>query len=166
MMKMGFGLVLPLRIVQVVLSLVVLGLSGYVANWYNVDTLTQSPTQINFLIFAALWSIVSVIYLEVVTKFFPRAAHPWAALAFEGTNVLFFFAGFIALGVFLSQLLFCRGTVCAAAQADTAFSAFLFCTWGATVGLAARDMFKGGFRKPARGAGIAANNVAMKETMA
>lgn len=68
--------------------------------------------------------------------------------------------------MFLSQLLFCRGTVCAAAQADTAFSAFLFGTWGVTVGLAARDMFKGGFRKPARGAGIAANNVAMKETMA
>ena len=98
----------------------------------------------------------------------PVVAHPWAALAFEATNVLFFFAGFIALGVFLSQLLFCRGTVCAAAQADTAFSAFLFCVWGVTVTLAARDMFKGGFRRPgaASRAGIAPNNVAMKETMA
>ena len=97
-MKMGFGLVLPLRIVQVVLSLVVLGLSGYgtlslpwspvegkisrcgrwwtnrnaVAHWYNVDTLTASPTQINFLIFAGIWSILSVGYLELVTRFFPR----------------------------------------------------------------------------------------------
>ncbi|KAB5585979.1 membrane-associating domain-containing protein [Coniochaeta sp. 2T2.1] len=164
---MAFGLVLPLRIVQVVLSLVVLGLSGYVANWYNVDTLTSSPTQINFLIFAGLWSIVSVGYLELVTKFFPRASHPWAALAFEVSNTLFFFAGFIALGHFLSILLFCRGTVCAAAQADTAFAAFLFCTWGVTVFLAARDVFKTGFpRRSATAGNAAAQSVAMKETMA
>jgi hypothetical protein len=152
-----------------------------VANWYNVDTLTASPSPINFLIFASLWSIISVVYLEVVTKFFPRgmftplsnqethsntypAAHPYAALAFEFTNVTFFFSGFIALGVFLSQLLFCRGTVCAAAQADTAFSAFLFCTWGVTIFFAARDIMKAGFRKP-----IAAKmngGLPMKETMA
>lgn len=83
------------------------------------------------------------------------------------TNVIFFFSGFIALGVFLSQLLFCRGTVCAAAQADTAFSAFLFCTWGTTVFLVARETFKAGFRKsPGGQTGIGGGSVAMKETMA
>ena len=86
------------------------------------------------------------------------------------SNTLFFFAGFIALGHFLSILLFCRGTVCAAAQADTAFAAFLFCTWGVTVFFAARDMFKaGGFSRGGRSAtagNAAAQSVAMKETMA
>jgi hypothetical protein len=37
--------------------------------------------------------------------------------------MLFWFAGFIALAVFISNLLFCRGDVCRAAQAATVFGA-------------------------------------------
>jgi hypothetical protein len=86
-------------------------------------------------------------------------------LAFEVVNTLFFFAGFIALGVFLSRLLFCRGTVCASAQAATAFSAILFVLWGVTAGLTAREVFKAGFRRPnaASRAKIVPDNVSMKE---
>lgn len=152
---------LPIRAAQGVLALVVLGLSAYVANWYNVDTLTSSPSQINFLIFLSLYSIIAIAYLEVVPKVFPRAFHPYGALAMEFTNVLFWFAGFIALGVFLSKLLFCRGTVCGAAQADTVFSAFLFATWGASCALMGKDILKSGFRKPSPAVGPQ-----MKETMA
>jgi len=83
------------------------------------------------------------------------------ALAFEVSNVLFWFGGFIALGVFLSKLLFCRGSVCGAAQADTVFSALLFVIWGGSVALMAKDVFKSGFRKPA-----APKGPSMKETMA
>ena len=46
-----------------------------VANWYNVDTLTSSPSQINFLIFSALWSVISIVYLEVLPKFAPRGKY-------------------------------------------------------------------------------------------
>lgn len=68
---MKMNLILPIRAVQVVLSLVVIGLSAYVVSWYrNINTM--APAQISFLIFAALWSILSVVYLEVVTKFFPK----------------------------------------------------------------------------------------------
>ncbi|KAH8888194.1 hypothetical protein GQ53DRAFT_826353 [Thozetella sp. PMI_491] len=158
---MGFSFMLPLRATQGVLSLVVLGLSGYVANWYNVDTLTSSPSQVNFLIFAALWSMISIAYLELAPKFLPRASHPWVAIGMEASNVLFWFAGFIALAVFLSKLLFCRGTVCGAAQADTVFSAFLFVTWAATGALMGKDVLKSGFRKPSP-----AHVPQMKETMA
>ena len=90
------------------------------------------------------------------------ASHPWVSFGMELTNVLFWFAGFVALGVFLSRLLFCRGTVCAAAQADTVFSALLFATWGSTVALVAKDVFKSGF--PRRAAPAMAPP--MKETMA
>ena len=68
----AFGLVSILRIAQATFALVVLGLSGYVANWYNVDTVTSSPSQINFLIFASLWSMISIAYLEVVPRFAAR----------------------------------------------------------------------------------------------
>ncbi|OHF02424.1 hypothetical protein CORC01_02119 [Colletotrichum orchidophilum] len=142
------GLILPLRIVQGVLALVILGLSAFVANWYNMDTMTSSPSQINFLVFVPLWSFISIAYLELVPKFAPRASHPWGAVAFELLNVLFYFAGFIALAVFLSKLLFCRGTVCAAARADTVLAALEFSLWAGTSLLMIKDVFKTGFRKP------------------
>jgi len=63
---------------------------------------------------------------------------------------MFYFAGFVALAVFLSRLLFCRGMVCSAARADTAFASFSFALWAVTAGLKFRDLIKGGgFRKPA-----------------
>ncbi|EXF80165.1 hypothetical protein CaCOL14_000502 [Colletotrichum acutatum] len=142
------GLILPLRIVQGVLALVILGLSAFIANWYNMDTMTSSPSQVNFLVFVPLWSFISIAYLELVPKFAPRASHPWGAVAFELLNVLFYFAGFIALAVFLSKLLFCRGTVCAAARADTVLAAFEFALWAGTSLLMVKDVFKTGFRKP------------------
>lgn len=73
------------------------------------------------------------------------ASHPWAVVAVELLNVVFYFSGFIALAVFLSRLLFCRGAVCGAARADTVFGAFSFVLWGVTAGLMAKDMAKGGF---------------------
>jgi hypothetical protein len=69
-------------------------------------------------------------------------------VALEVLNVLFYFAGFIALAVFLSQLLFCRGSVCAAARADTVFASASFLLWVGSTYLMAKDVFKLGFRKP------------------
>lgn len=139
---------LPVRIIQGLFSVLVIALSGYVAHWYNVDTLTASPSQINFLMFAGIWSLISIIFLEGVVRFFPKANHPFVAIGIEASNVLFFFSGFIALAVFLSKLLFCRGGVCAAARADVAFAATLFVGWAASfviVGL--MTLRSGGFRK-------------------
>lgn len=145
---------LALRAVQGVLAIVILGLSAYVANWYNVDTLTSSPSQINFLIFVPLFTLISIAYLEVVPKFMPKFHHPAAVLSLEVSNVLFYFAGFVALGVFLSKLLFCRGAVCGSARAVTVFGAFEFALWAATAAFTVKDAVKGGFsgfKFPGRG---------------
>lgn len=156
------------------------------ANWYNVDTLTSSPSQVNFLVFVPLFSLISIAYLEAVPKFMPKCKccfplepgvkesksavqkrtpsdkkafpvhHPWAVLALETTNVIFYFAGFIALAVFLSKLLFCRGAVCGSARAATAFSSFEFALWAATAALTIKDAAQGGFsgiRLPGRNRG-------------
>jgi hypothetical protein len=53
-------------------------------------------------------------------------------------------AGFIALSVFISNLLFCRGTVCSAAQADVAFGAIEFLLWAATSTLSVLEVVKSG----------------------
>ncbi|KAH9908058.1 membrane-associating domain-containing protein [Xylariomycetidae sp. FL2044] len=144
--------ILGLRAAQMLFAIIIMGLSAYVANWYNVDTLTSSPSQINFLLASSLLTIVSVLYLELTPRFMPRASHPYAAMGLELLNALFYFAGFIALAVFISGLLFCRGSVCGAAKADVAFGAFEFLLWTGSSLLMGKDVFKGGVRLPTRGA--------------
>ena len=68
--------------------------------------------------------------------------HPYAALAIEFSNALFYFSGFIALSTFMSRLLYCRGSVCGAARADVAFGIFQFLLWGTSTVLASKDVFK------------------------
>jgi len=141
---MAFGLLLPLRIAQFIFAIVVFGLSAYVAHWYDADTLTASPSQINFLIFVPLFTFLSIAYLEITPRFVAKASHPYAHLGFEVLNLLFYFAGFIALATFLGKLLFCRGTVCAAARADAIFAAFSWMLWTGTTTILALEIFKGG----------------------
>lgn len=122
--------------------------------------MTASPSQINFLIFLPLFSFLSIAYLEVTPRFAAKgmlisarsppsiltkaASHPYLHLAFEVLNVLFYFAGFVALAVFLGKLLFCRGSVCAAARADAVFAAFSWILWTGTTTILALEIFKGG----------------------
>ncbi|KAK1754582.1 membrane-associating domain-containing protein [Echria macrotheca] len=136
------------RGIQGFFSLAVLILSAYVANWYNTDTLTSSPSQINVLLAAAAISIVSIIHLEVTSKFFPRLASPFVSIAVEFINLVFWFGSSISLAVFLSRLLFCRGSVCAAAQADAVFAFVNLLAWLGTFVPLTLDLFKGGLRKP------------------
>ncbi|TVY37139.1 hypothetical protein LCER1_G009228 [Lachnellula cervina] len=145
---MAFGFLLPLRLAQVFFAWVVVGLSGYglVAHWYNADTLTASPKQINFLIFVPVFSLISVFYLELAPRFAPKASHPYALFVVEVLNTLFYFSGFIALAVFIGKLLFCRGSVCSAARADAVFAAFSWILWAASSVNSALKMFRGGFK--------------------
>ncbi|CCU81370.1 unnamed protein product [Blumeria hordei] len=141
---MAFGLLLPLRIAQGVMALLVVSLSSYVAHWYDADTLSVSPSQVNFLVFVPIFSFISIAYLELAPRFAPKASHPFGHLAFEALNVLFYFAGFIALSVFISKLLFCRGSVCSAARADAVFASFSWLLWTGSTTLLALEVFKGG----------------------
>ncbi len=72
---------------------------------------------------------------------------PVIVVAIEGINALLYFAGFIALAVFLNGLLFCRGNVCGSARAATAFSALSFGAWAASAALTAMTLIKGGLRR-------------------
>jgi len=77
-------------------------------------------------------------------------SHPWIAMGLELLNVLFYFGGMIALAVFLNTLLFCRGTVCGAARASAGLSGVNWLLFLATTILNGIDLFRGGFRRPAR----------------
>ncbi|MCJ1483160.1 hypothetical protein MMC06_003327 [Schaereria dolodes] len=121
---MALNIVLFLRVTQLVFAIIILGLTAYVAHWYNSRTTAVSPSQINFLIFNALWTLLAVIYLTVTPPYFPRLAHKYAIAALDALTMLFWFAGFIALAVFLTGLTLCVGHVCRAAQAAAVFAAF------------------------------------------
>ncbi|CAM1510428.1 Fc.00g007630.m01.CDS01 [Cosmosporella sp. VM-42] len=145
---MGRAIVNSLRVFQVFLAVANIALSAYVVNWFNEGSRIASPSPYNFFIFAPVFSIFSIIYLEATPRYAPRASHPIAALAVELTNSIFYFAGFIALTIFLSHLVFCHGTVCTTGRADAVVAAAQFASWIATSILQAIEMFTGGSRKP------------------
>lgn len=60
-----------------------------VANWYNVDTLTSSPSQINFLLFCSLFTIVSVCYLELGPRFAAKCKSRTKETTLESTRALY-----------------------------------------------------------------------------
>ncbi|KFH44676.1 hypothetical protein ACRE_045260 [Hapsidospora chrysogenum ATCC 11550] len=130
-------------------------MSSMVIDWYLRATPLAPPSIFNFLIFASAFSIVSVLYLELAPRLAPRASRPSASLALEATNTVFYFAGFIALAVYISRLRFCEGTVCAVARATSVVAAFEFSSWIASTILLAKDIFKGGLRggSPSAGSG-------------
>ncbi|KAL9111581.1 MAG: hypothetical protein Q9227_004069 [Pyrenula ochraceoflavens] len=87
--------------------------------------MVASPSQVNFLLFCGIWTaVIAVPYLTLSPRYYPSAAHKFGILAAEVLTMIFWFSGFIALAVFITNLLFCRGNVCRAAQAATAFGAF------------------------------------------
>ena len=74
-----------------------------------------------------MWSLLAIIYLILVPWRFSDtvAHHKFAILAAEGVTMIFWFAGFVALAVFLSDRV-CFGHVCSAAKAAAVFGAFLW----------------------------------------
>ncbi|WPG99037.1 Hypothetical protein R9X50_00184200 [Acrodontium crateriforme] len=115
---------LGLRVSQAVLAIVVLGLTAYVANWWQGYYHGTAPSQIAFLIFCSAWTILALLFLVLVPTRFSesKANHAYAVLAVEGLTMLFWFAGFIAQAAFVSDRV-CFGHVCNAAKAAAAFAA-------------------------------------------
>jgi len=133
---MPINYALPLRIVQGVFAVVVLGLTAYVANWWSDHWHQFSPSEINFLIFASVWTLLALTYLIIAPARFPTAAHKFGILAAEAVTMLFWFGGFIALAAFLSDRI-CFGSVCKAAKAGTVFAAFEWLFFAASTLMAA-----------------------------
>ncbi|KAI9670155.1 MAG: hypothetical protein M1817_004492 [Caeruleum heppii] len=136
---MAMDLVLPLRVVQALLALIVLGLTGWVAHEVADDRLItgsrSSPSQNSFLIFTSVWTFLALAYL-LGSRFMTKIAHGIAILVVEVITMLFWFAGAIALAVFLGDSI-CRGRVCRALQAACVFAFFEWLLWVATLVLSA-----------------------------
>ncbi|KAF2016620.1 hypothetical protein BU24DRAFT_423000 [Aaosphaeria arxii CBS 175.79] len=110
----------------------------------------MAPSEVNFMVFTPVWSILSVIPLILIPLKMPHLATSTVPkiglIALEALTMLYWFAGFIALAVFLSDRI-CFGTVCSVAKAGTALSAFSWVAWAVTLAMSALRAFRTGFKK-------------------
>ncbi|KAG9554710.1 hypothetical protein KCU77_g18924, partial [Aureobasidium melanogenum] len=124
--------ILPIRIAQVIIALIVLGTSAYVTSSFH----NGSPSSINFLVFSSVWTLLALIYLSLTSWKLERFAHPWIICGVESLTMIFWFAGFIAAAVYLSDLITCAGKACSSAKAATVFAAFEWVLFAVTTALA------------------------------
>lgn len=57
------------------------------------------PAQIDFILFCAVWSILIVIVLALVSIWVASVSHPIVVTVLDGLTMIFWFAGAIALAV-------------------------------------------------------------------
>lgn len=127
--------VYPLRIVQAIFGIIVLGLMSYVISNFNWHGVSYSPSQANFLLFCSIWTVLVLVYLVLAPVRFQAAAHKFAILGVEFVTMIFWFAGFIAYAVFITG---CGGgAICRANEAAVTFGAFEWLLFAATTAMAA-----------------------------
>jgi hypothetical protein len=119
----------PLNIVrcaQVLFALLTLALISSVAAAFNANqTHISSPSQINFLIWCAVFTMLVVVpYTTLAPRYYPRLASAYVMLGAELTTALFWFAGFIATANLIRTAHTCIGVECGSAIAGTIFASF------------------------------------------
>ena len=85
-----------------------------------------TPSQISFLLFVSVWSMLVVGFQIFVPRFSEQLSHKFVILGLDAITMLFWFAGFIALAVVINPLSFYFLTDLGrhTAQAAAAFGAF------------------------------------------
>ncbi|KAF4448858.1 membrane-associating protein [Fusarium austroafricanum] len=148
---MGRVAFLSLRALQLALSMTSIGLSAYVVNDYDKRSRGSAPSPFTYLMVSSIFSMLSVAYITLTPLFVPRIYHQYAAIIVESVNAALYFAGFIAIAVFIGGLKMCMGTVCSCARADAVVAAGQFTVWITTTAFTAKDLFKKAFQEPKKG---------------
>ncbi|KAF3065804.1 hypothetical protein GL218_09399 [Daldinia childiae] len=126
---MAYGFVPIVHIVAAVFAIIELGLTAYLASrydsWFGFGG--YSPSRINFMIFNSVWSLLVLIYVGVTPLYLTSVFHRLAALALNAVTTIFWFAGSIALAVFVGGPYECgSNSFCGSAKAAIAFGFFLW----------------------------------------
>lgn len=153
---MAFGFIPIVHIVAAVFSIIELGLTAYrkpnkstyppyhipltyfpppliVASrysntWYGWYGYASSPSRVNFMIFNSVWSLLALAYIGLTPLYLTSAFHRLAALALNALTAVFWFAGAVALAVFVGGPYDCAAdSYCGSAEAAVAFGFFLWC---------------------------------------
>jgi hypothetical protein len=105
----------------------------------------MSPSEVNFMVFSPVWSLLALAALVVVPmKMSALAASSpvkFGLFALEILTMFYWFSGFIALAVFLRDRI-CFGAVCDVAKAGAVLSAVNWLVWLGTAVLSAVVIFR------------------------
>ncbi|KAI1459831.1 membrane-associating domain-containing protein [Annulohypoxylon moriforme] len=142
---MAFGFIPIVHIVAAVFAIIELGLTAYLVStydgWYNYYY-DYSPPRINFMVFNSVWSLLVLLYVGVVPLYLTSFFHRLAALALNAITTIFWFAGSIALAVFVSAP-YCPSNSCrGSADAAVAFGFFLWALFAFLTVLDALDSLR------------------------
>jgi len=148
-------IIFPLHCVQLLFALIILGLTAYLASVSNQDfgfeVIHYSFSQINFMIFNSVFTLIGLAYLILSPRLMPSLAHKFALLAVNAILCLFWFSGFIALAVILVIFF---GSGYSAGAAACAFGAFEWLLFIATTVLTALTVFGHGSKTTNNSDGI------------
>ncbi|KAI6082281.1 membrane-associating domain-containing protein [Hypoxylon rubiginosum] len=128
---MAYTFIPIVHIVTAVFAIVELGLTAYLASqynsWFRYYDGDNSPSRVNFMIFNSVWSLLVLAYVGVVPLYMTSLFHRTAALALNAVTTIFWFAGAIALAVFVGGPWECGSdSFCGSAEAAVAFGFFLW----------------------------------------
>ncbi|TGZ77737.1 hypothetical protein EX30DRAFT_343800 [Ascodesmis nigricans] len=136
------NLILPLRAVQGVLNIIILGLAAYCVDITGKGPYGWTYSEAAFLVFTTIWTLLVLAYLVLTPMFMPKYHNRWAVLGLEAVTMIFWFAGFIAMaasigGIHCNSRYYgeeaCRGIN--TAKAAAALGAFEWLAWAVTLGL-------------------------------
>lgn len=147
---MAFACTLPLRAVQAVLSIIILGLSAYVIDtWNGPFNEGWTPSSVNFMLFTSIWTLLAVAYLVITPTRFPSLAHKWAIFAVEAITMIFWFAAWVAVAALWGDIgCGSRGGACGAGTAAIVFGAIEWLAFVATTIMAALHIRNTGRHDP------------------
>ncbi|KAI1638351.1 membrane-associating domain-containing protein [Biscogniauxia mediterranea] len=129
---MAFNFVTIAHIVAAIFAIIELGLTAYIVSWYTGSYYWSgwSPSRVNFMLFNSIWSLLVLAYVGLVPMYATSLFHKLAALALNTVTTIFWFAGAIALAVFVGGPWDCgANTVCGSLSAAVAFGFFLWAIW-------------------------------------
>ncbi|OGE57386.1 hypothetical protein PENARI_c002G12138 [Penicillium arizonense] len=137
---MAIPWIFPVRITQALFGVIVIGLTGYVVSTFYSYSWPYSDT-VNFLLFLGCWTaFIAVPYLTFAPIHFPRLAHHYVIPGIEVVTMIFWFAGFVAMGSQLPPPRWCHSSTCSSLQAATIFGAFEWVLFAVTTYFAIIDV--------------------------
>lgn len=129
----ALGFVPIAHIVAVVFSIIELGLTAYVVSLYDGTynngyywSGSWSPDRVNFMLFNSIWSLLVLAYIGLTPLYMTSIFHRLAALGLEVVTMIFWFAGSVALAVFIGVPRCHGNSWCGSIQAAVAFGFFLW----------------------------------------
>ncbi|KAF1972127.1 hypothetical protein BU23DRAFT_555374 [Bimuria novae-zelandiae CBS 107.79] len=128
--------ILPLRAVQALFSIIVLGLTAYIIDAYRGPWGGWTPDSVDFMLFTSIWTLLAVAYLLLAPTRFPAAAHKYAIVGVEAVTMIFWFAAWVAVASWWGEA-WHWGSVYGSGVAAIVFAAFVWLAFVFTTVVAA-----------------------------